>query len=454
MEREICDAEETKTGPVFHAPIRSSETAVSSHPKRRRPRKEKQKQRWMDFMTIFSPTREAALRQLEDFVSKMGQAYASQRNYDHGPTKHTSVSLLSPYLRRRLISEQEVVTRAIQTHGLDGAEKFIQEVFWRGYFKGWLERRPEIWTTYRQGLTADLEELQSNGGLRQAVERAETGRTGIECFDAWVNELTATGYLHNHARMWFASIWIFTLKLPWRIGADFFYRHLIDGDPASNTLSWRWVAGLHTRGKPYEAQAWNIAKFTGGRFSPKDTDFETDVVPLDWTEPDGLPTPQPPRDFVSPERGKSTALLLTEEDCLPETLGLENINIVSVATLSSSTLRSPRPVPDHVRVFETGALEDAARRFGRAYETLETGSVQPLLDWAKSSGAQQIVMPYAPRGPLKDWMDTADTQLQGSGLALCEIRRPWDDAIWRYAIAGFFKVKKQIPTILARLEIA
>jgi len=405
-------------------------------------------------MTNFFPTREAALRQLDDFAPLMGQAYASQRNYDHGPTKHTSVSLLSPYLRRRLISEQEVVTRAVQTHGLDGAEKFIQEVFWRGYIKGWLERRPAIWASYRQGLTADLEQLQSNGGLRQAVEQAETGRTGIECFDVWVNELTETGYLHNHARMWFASIWIFTLKLPWRIGADFFYRHLLDGDPASNTLSWRWVAGLHTRGKSYEAQAWNIAKFTGGRFAPSDTDFETGVISLDWTEPNGLPTPQPPRNYASPKPDTPTALLLTEDDCLPETLDLKNINIVSVATLSSSALRSPRSVPDHVRSFEAGALEDAAKRFGRAYETLYAGSPQPLFDWAKDTGAQQIVMPYAPHGPLKDWMDTVQTQLEDNSFALCEVRRPWDDAIWQHATAGFFKVKKEIPNILARLEIA
>ncbi|EFO29302.1 deoxyribodipyrimidine photo-lyase family protein [Roseibium sp. TrichSKD4] len=127
---------------------------------------------------------------------------------------------------------------------------------------------------------------------------------------------------------------------------------------------------------------------------------------------------------------------------------------MSVATLSSSTLRSPGPVPDHVLAFEAGALEDAAMRFGRTYETLNTGSPQPLLDWAKDTGAQQIVMPYTPRGPLKDWMDTVQTQLEDNTLALCEIRRPWDDTIWRHATAGFFKVKKEIPNILARLEIA
>ena len=106
--------------------------------------------------------------------------------------------------------------------------------------------------------TVDAEgraKLAANAGLRLAFGRAVDGRTGIDGFDDWARELTATHWLHNHARMWFASIWIFTLRLPWALGADFFMRHLIDGDPASNTLSWRWVAGLHTRSKPYAARA-------------------------------------------------------------------------------------------------------------------------------------------------------------------------------------------------------
>ena len=111
-------------------------------------------------------------------------------------------------------------------------------------------------------------QLVTQSGLRQACELACFGQTGIECFDTWARELTTTGYLHNYARMWFASIWIFTLKLPWQLGPDFFLRHLLDGDTASNTLSWRWVAGLQTVGKTYLARAANISRYTGGRFKP------------------------------------------------------------------------------------------------------------------------------------------------------------------------------------------
>ena len=198
----------------------------------------------------FIPTRTAGEEALKVFAPKMGKRYTNGRNFDRGMGKHRDVSMLSPYLRRRLVLEQDVVATAVQTHGAEGAEKFIQEVVWRAYFKGWLEHRPVIWDLYKQGLARDLAALDRDRGLRKRIEAAETGQTGLDYFDSWAKELVETGYLHNHARMWFASIWIFSLELPWRLGADFFFRHLLDGDPASNTLGWRWVGGLHTRGKP------------------------------------------------------------------------------------------------------------------------------------------------------------------------------------------------------------
>ncbi|MET1414765.1 FAD-binding domain-containing protein [Roseibium sp. HPY-6] len=405
-------------------------------------------------MITWKPTRSEALQVLEDFIPKMGRAYASGRNYDHGPGAHQSVSCLSPYIRRRLITEQEVVNAALEHHGQSGAEKFIQEVLWRSYFKGWLERRPGVWSAYRQGLAQDLDAVSANAGRQRALEEAESGRTGLDCFDAWARELTDTGYLHNHARMWFASIWIFTLKLPWRVGADFFLRHLLDGDPASNTLSWRWVAGLHTRGKLYEAQAWNIEKFTGGRFTPEPFDFETAPIALDGTEPEGLPPLQPVRPARPPERNTPTLVVLTEDDCLPETLFPDHLDIRSVAILPTSELRSPRPVAGAVARFETGALLDAGERFGNGHEMLDAALPESLVVLAERCGARQLLAPFAPTGPLKDFFDAAAPAIAKQGLCLSECRRPWDDAVWRYASAGFFKVKKQIPNILDTMAAA
>jgi len=216
------------------------------------------------------------LLRVEAFSGLMGRHYSAQRNTDFGPEDRTNTSTLSPYLRRRLISEDEVVAAALENHELKSAEKFVQEVFWRTYFKGWLERRPVVWTHYCETLARERARLDGDTALRDAMD----GATGIACFDAWARELIETGYLHNHARMWLASIWIFTLRLPWVLGADFFLRHLLDGDPASNTLSWRWVGGLHTRGKHYVAAPWNIAKFTDGRFTPSASELAQGPEPL------------------------------------------------------------------------------------------------------------------------------------------------------------------------------
>lgn len=398
-------------------------------------------------------TRDAALTEMAAFRSRMGRRYASGRNFDLGPGQHKAVSCLSPYVRRRLVLEEELVDIALAGHGLEGAEKFIQEVFWRGYFKGWLERRPSVWRAYRDGLEQDLVDLESDRKLAKRVAEAEEGRTGLECFDAWAEELVSTGYLHNHARMWFASIWIFTLELPWRLGADFFYRHLLDGDPASNTLSWRWVGGLHTRGKVYRAQAWNIAKFTNQRFTPRDADLAAHAEGLDATEADGLPEAMPmrvPRE-IDPER--PSVLLITEEDCQPESWPIEKLPVRGVAVLRASHLRSERPVSPKVVQFEDKALADAVQRLRAEAEWLEARDPGVLAKWAKSVDAVQIVTGYVPEGPLGDWVREAKVSLEAEGIFLAEHRRNWDAAIWPHATAGFFKVKKQIPRILRDLGL-
>ena len=189
----------------------------------------------------FPLTRAAGLDRLGAFVPLMGRAYADGRNTDRGPEREASTSALSPYLRRRLVLEREVVEATYAAHGQIGADKFVQEVFWRSYFKGHLETHPAVWANYRSLVVQGRNQLATASGLRRVYNDAVLGRTGIDGFDDWARELAETNWLHNHARMWFASIWIFTLRLPWALGAVFFMRHLIDGDPASNTLSWRWV---------------------------------------------------------------------------------------------------------------------------------------------------------------------------------------------------------------------
>ncbi|MEM1382521.1 MAG: FAD-binding domain-containing protein [Pseudomonadota bacterium] len=390
-------------------------------------------------------TRAEGLRRIAAFQPRMGRHYASQRNYDRGPEDRGNVSVLSPYLRRRLVTEEEVLTATLARHSIGSAEKFVSEVFWRGYFKGWLEWRPTVWSAYREGVVSDRRALDSTTARR--LREAEEGRTGIDCLDAWAVELVETGYLHNHARMWFASIWIFTLGLPWRLGADFFLRHLLDGDAASNTLGWRWVAGLHTVGKNYSARASNIGKYTDGRFSPGP--LAGDPEPL---SDGGLPPRGSLRQPAAPDFAEPTALLITEEDLAPQSLGLPLDRAVAVATLRLTTRRSPEPVSEAVAKFDADALADAATRAEEAGlptpARLDHPDPAALVAWAKDSGATRIATAFFPVGWVCDWLHQARPELARAGVIVEEMQRPWDSAVFPHATAGFFKVRKAIPELL------
>ncbi|WP_315901600.1 FAD-binding domain-containing protein [Salipiger bermudensis] len=397
-------------------------------------------------MTATEATRDAALRRLGAFQPRMGRDYAELRNFDLGAGAHDHVSTLSPYLRRRLLTERETIAAALEAHGPEAAGAFIAEVAWRSYFKGWLEQRPQVWDAYRDGLARDLAKLERDAALRARVAQACEGRTGIAGFDEWAAELNETGYLHNHARMWFASIWIFTLKLPWRLGADFFLRQLLDGDPASNTCSWRWVAGLHTRGKHYEAQAANIARFTRGRVQLPEDCLAQATAPLDAP----LPERQALRPVSAPRDGVPTLLLLTEEECQLSDFAPERLDLRGVLGLKASALRSPLPVAQAVCRFEAAALEDSAGRLGAEPAWDAAGDPVGLVRHAQAVGAAQIATGYIPTGPLHDWITAASPALEAAGIALTEWRRDWDALVWPHATAGFFKLRKQLPHILSQ----
>jgi hypothetical protein len=207
----------------------------------------------------FLPNKKFAIEHLDAFIEEQILDYTRLRNYDYGVENRNNVSLLSPFISHRILFEFDIIKKVLKKYPYSKVDKFVQEVFWRVYWKGWLELRPSVWSDFIKS----LDNFEQNQNYLNAIN----GNTNIECFNEWVKEIKQHNYLHNHTRMWFASIWIFTLKLPWQQGAAFFIEHLFDGDAASNTLSWRWVAGLQTKGKHYLAKAWNIEKFTQNKFS-------------------------------------------------------------------------------------------------------------------------------------------------------------------------------------------
>lgn len=394
----------------------------------------------------FTPTRARARARLAEFLPAAGLHYGETRNADDGPRTagRGNVSQLSPWLHAGLMGEAEVLTSVLAAHGPREAEKFIAEVFWRIYFKGYLEQRPAIWSDYCAGRDAALAALDRNAGLRTAYARATEGRTGIEAFDTWTQELVATGYLHNHARMWFASIWIFTLKLDWRLGADFFLTHLMDGDAASNTLSWRWVAGLHTKGKHYLARADNIARYTAGRPGGPlaAIGLVDDAAALD--EPADYPRQQldlPPPITVA-DLAEPFGLLLHDEAAHHAPLALPAAPALVIGAARPEA-RAPRAIGNRAEAFAQGALAsgmaEAAASFGCPAAAWRSG--EPLGPLLTKAGLARIALPYLPTGWTRDalWPDLAPLAAQGRVAVLLG---DLDRATWPHAKARFFGVAK------------
>lgn len=325
----------------------------------------------------------------------------------------------------------------IGMHGFGPSEKFVQEVCWRTYWIGWLQQRPAIWHRY----LADVERLRQidSPGLVAATQ----GRTGIDCFDAWVAELCATGWLHNHARMNFVSIWIFTLRLPWQLGADFFYRHLVDACPASNTLSWRWVAGLQTQGKTYLAKAAIIRDRSGGRFAvAAPLAREAIALPLDH-----VPAPAPLSRLAHADPTLRSGLFVTTADLNPLSLPLPPLQ-----ALAGTTAIGGQPEAPKRHLAETGladGLQRCAAALGCPADRLaEDDPIDAMRAWAARHRLRQVVTAEAAVGPVADRLVVLADALRRDGIRLVQIRRDWDAVAWPFATKGFFGFKSAIPRLV------
>ncbi|MDX2080094.1 MAG: FAD-binding domain-containing protein [Terrimicrobiaceae bacterium] len=362
-------------------------------------------------------TREEALAALEDFVPRM-PAYAAGRNYVGRP----AVSLLSAAIRHRLILEEEVVERSLAAHPFSRIEKWLQEMVWRTYWKGWLEARPGVWDSFVQRVD-DLRTHQPTDVLKRADDVA-AGRSGVAAMDRFARELLETGYVHNHARMWWASFWIHVERLPWELGAAHYLEHLNDADPASNTLSWRWVAGLQTKGKTYLVRRSNLEKYCDslesdglerledGRVSAVEVHEYADlnVRPLVPVESGGPDAP--------------CVLWLHEDDLLPEVGPLASARPTFVVAIG--------PTADRVSRFRRTAMDDGLRR-ASAHFGCPAHVVSSVDEFVGLSGGRPVVA-FAPFvGPAQ----ALAAELQ-SRVSCTFVRRAWDERHFRRATRGFF----------------
>lgn len=180
-------------------------------------------------------------------------AYASTRNYGDG-----KVSQLSPYIHHGVLSLNEVRNYAL-TLCKQGVQisKFIQELAWRDFWQAVLTQHPK-WAW--QDIEAYKTGFHAEDYADMLADDIAQGCTGVACLDAFIHELKSTGYIHNHARMYLASYVVHFRRIRWQAGASWFLQHLLDGDVASNNLSWQWVASTFSH-KPYIFNLDNVHKY-------------------------------------------------------------------------------------------------------------------------------------------------------------------------------------------------
>ena len=374
----------------------------------------------------FEPSRAKALDRLESFVENNLAEYSKLRNFDFGPEKRSNVSCLSPYITHGIINEQEIIKKSLGKFSFSKNEKFIQEVLWRTYWKGWLELRPNVWSDYLTELIKIKENLKNNQNYKNAIE----GKTKIDCFNQWVIELKENNYLHNHTRMWFASIWIFTLELPWQLGAEFFMQHLYDGDAASNTLGWRWVAGVQTQGKHYLASEWNIKKFTANRFNniklnenapPKVSEKTYSIIK---------------QDFSNPQNIENESLLIFDNTLSLEITDFQNYKFKKVYLISNENDNRSIKLSEKVIKFKSLLIEDQKQRLKAKSINYEVISISEIKD------IQNCYSLYPSVGENLDYLN-----LNNSKITF--LYRKLDQYSWQYCNKGFFNFKNYIPKIIS-----
>ena len=388
--------------------------------------------------------RREALLSWKDFIPRIG-SYAGLRN--HVQAAKTNVSGLSAAIRFRLLLEDEITEETLRHYPAPVVEKWLQEICWRRYWKGWLETHPAVWINWRQRVDSLRQTLPPETLAR--AQAVAAGESGVACIDLMARELVSTGYLHNHARMWWASYWIHVERLPWELGADFFFGHLLDADPASNTLSWRWVAGLQTPGKTHLVRLSNIEKYAphylagDGAGSGSIADGAVLAAVVEETADMGKQA-LPQYASCLPETTKRTGLWLHHDDLTPETGPLAALAPVSIAGCISDRVyrecyRLSEPRMATLRTVLGDGLARASTHFDCPAETLETEDpVKGLCDWAAQNQLSEIVA-FAPMvGPIRDMLPRLSRHLEARGIGLTLIRRASDSLAFSFATTGFF----------------
>ena len=375
----------------------------------------------------FEPSNVFALEKLNNFIDKNLTDYSKLRNFDFGPNKRSNISCLSPYVTHGVTNEIEIIKKVLEKYSFVKNEKFIQEVLWRTYWKGWLELRPKVWEDFLKDLTVIKKDFKGNKNYLNAIN----GATDIDCFNQWAKELKNYNYLHNHARMWFASIWIFTLGLPWQLGAEFFMKFLFDGDSASNTLGWRWVAGVQTKGKNYVASEWNIKKFTNNRFN----NIKLDDNPLPVIDDRSYYIVN--NNFDNADLSISDTLLIFENNLSFEKSDFYNKSFKNIYFIFNDNGNRKIKLDDKVLNFKKSLVNNQIEILRNKSINCKMIDINSLKDMNEN-----LLALYPTVGENLDYINSNELK------NISFLYRKIDQYSWKYCNKGFFNFKNYIPKII------
>ena len=378
---------------------------------------------------VFEHNRAAAEKNLNYFIENKLSNYSKLRNFSADTLNRLTTSKLSPYITHGILNEAEVIKEILKKHSFSKSEKFINEILWRIYWKGYLELRPQIWDDFISDLKAIEIEYKNNRNYKLAIE----GSTNIKCFNDWLKELKETNYLHNHVRMWFASIWIFTLNLPWQLGASLFIKYLYDGDISSNTLSWRWVAGIQTVGKNYLAKEWNITKFTNEKY--KNIKVNENALPIIDMRQYQLKL----NEFLNPKIKQNLKLLIFENNLSFEESDFSNKNFEKIFLVKNNNRKIE--LCKNVKELKNNFINDQANRLKYKSINYEVINIEDVIKIN-----EDVFALYPNIGENFDFIKSYNSK------NIKYLYRKIDLISWKYCNKGFFNFKNYIPKIIKELN--
>jgi len=370
-----------------------------------------------------------AFEKWDFFLENKIKNYEKLRNFDYGPNNEGSVSRLSPYISHRILLEYEMILEVKNKFQSIKTNKFIEEIYWRIYWKGWMENRPGVWSDF---ISEEIPEYDY-----ETYENAVNGNSKLDFFNSWVHELKTYNYLHNHTRMWFASTWIFNLGLPWQLGATFFFKYLLDGDAASNLLSWRWVAGLQTKGKQYLFSPANLKKFSNNRFNVEKINnrqiFFEESNQISFED----------EIYKSNMEPKSETLILFENDLHVPTLKNIFRNYKNVFIILLGNTQRNIKLSESVLSFKQKIVFEFIKQFDNITQ------LDPLKLIEIFNDINHLDMIYPGIGENNDFINSFKKL---NNKVIFNLVRDRDLFAWKFAKKGFFKFKENIPKINRYIE--